>query len=323
VYINYPTNIQRVFTTLSHYSYYSYTRQSMTTVTTYNGMTAAAYPSGSRVPIVGQVSLPTKTMVVCARAAPAVPLVRQNAVRDDVRDDDRDDELIRLEDMWGTLGSWWATEEVAEERSTSPLPMCTIALRESGLKYIAAQARAQRDMLVRQNAVRDEGVVAEDDDDFASKRVIEKEEDERAVHESLSAQSQSLWKVMHKPKLVTEHRKKMPEAVEFFERGEYWFCITRGTTPPSLVNDIKPNHRIVVESMSMMGKYGRLLKNARSLKEYRYGTITSEPILSEGGPCAYGSWYYITMDWDTTSQPVNVLHKSSPCKTFTRLKTVV
>ena len=157
----------------------------MTIVTTYKAF-AAAYPSGSRVPIVGpvkrtpKVCLPTKTVTVCAQKTPAVPLVRQNAVRDGVRDD----ELIRLEDMWGTLESWRATEEVAEERSTSPLPMCTIALRESGLKYIAAQAQAQRDMLVRQNAVRDEGVVAEDDG-FASKRSIEKEEDERATHESL------------------------------------------------------------------------------------------------------------------------------------------
>jgi hypothetical protein len=157
----------------------------MTIVTTYKAF-AAAYPSGSRVPIVGpvkrtpKVCLPTKTVTVCAQTTPAVPLVRQNAVRDDVRDD----ELIRLETMWGTLESWRATEEVAEERSTSPLPMCTIALRESGLKYIAAQAQAQRDMLVRQNAVRDEGVVAEDGV-FASKRSIEKEEDERATHESL------------------------------------------------------------------------------------------------------------------------------------------
>ena len=288
----------------------------MTIVTTYKAF-AAAYPSGSRVPIVGpvkrtpKVCLPTKTLTVCAPASPEVPLVRQNAVRDDVKDDE-------LVDMWGTLGSWRATEEVAEERSTSPLPMCTIALRESGLKCVADQAQAQRDMLMQGYKVIDEDEDADEDADEVA------DEDECAVHESLSAQSQPMWKVMHKPKWGRQPlRQQMPEAVEFYERGEYWFCITRGTTPPSLVKDIKPDHRIVIESMSMMGKYGRLLKNARSLKEYRYGTITSEPILSEGDPCAYGSWYYITMDWDTTSQPVNVLHKSSPCKTFTRIKTVV
>jgi hypothetical protein len=194
--------------------------------------------------------------------------------------------------------------------------------------------------LVRQNAVRDEEPVSEPlvrqnavsdgelasqhalEGVFASKRSQEEEDDERAVHDSLSGSSQPMWKVMHKPG-DRRPRQQMPEAVEFYERGEYWFCITRGTTPPSLVDDIKPNHRIVIESMSMMGKSGRLLKNARSLKEYRYGTITSEPILAEGETCAYGSWYYITMDWETTSKPVNVLHKSNPCKTFTRIKTVV
>jgi hypothetical protein len=60
----------------------------MTIVTTYKAF-AAAYPFGSRVPIVGpvkrtpKVCLPTKTVTVCAPASPAVPLVRQNAVRDD------------------------------------------------------------------------------------------------------------------------------------------------------------------------------------------------------------------------------------------------
>jgi hypothetical protein len=60
----------------------------MTIVTTYKAF-AAAYPSGSRVPIVGpvkrtpKVCLPTKTVTVCAPASPAVQLVRQNAVSDD------------------------------------------------------------------------------------------------------------------------------------------------------------------------------------------------------------------------------------------------
>jgi hypothetical protein len=158
----------------------------------------------------------------------------------------------------------------------------------------------------------------------SSKRDIEEEEDERARLASLQTSCAApappstvkVWKVMHHPEWGTATH---PEPEEFFALGRYCFCISNGSTPSSILEELKDGHRMVVQPKTMVSSRGKRLKGARGLNEHRYGTIMSDPRLdpdsSPGKP-----WYYVNVEWSQTSEPFNPLCKSNPCKTFTLIK---
>ena len=125
-----------------------------------------------------------------------------------------------------------------------------------------------------------------------------------------------LWKAMHHVEWTVH-----PESEDFFAMQNYKFAIKKITTPESLITDVNPGDRIIVEPQTMVGKRGRRLKNPKRTKKFRYGTVTSNPSLDEDqtgvNKCPL---YSFSVDWDESFVPADPSIINDPCKTFTLIK---
>lgn len=144
----------------------------------------------------------------------------------------------------------------------------------------------------------------------------------KAVTPTSLSNGAKLWKVMHHPEWGHVGH---PEPEEFFSLGCYWFCISSGSTPKSILGELNAGDRIVVQPKTMVGSRGKCLKDARGLKELRYGKIVSEPLQtphtdSPDPIYADPRWYYVKVEWARESAPPHPSYKSNPCKTFTLIK---
>ena len=144
--------------------------------------------------------------------------------------------------------------------------------------------------------------------------------------ETTTVSSKNLWKAMHSPKWEGVH----PEPDAFFAMGKYNFAISmRRGIPKSLLSEIKPGDRIVVQPRTMFGKRGNPLKNPRAQPHFRFGTIITEPILEKDkklNTCVRSpgtQLYGFRVVWDNSFVPIENHKnlKNNPCKTFTLIPT--